>query len=457
MLGRILPAGKVLVVDDEEIIRESLSGWLQEDGLEVMTAESGPEALQAMERETFDLMLVDLKMPDMDGVQFLQKAQNIRPQTPVLIMTAYASVDTATQAIKEGAYDYVTKPFDPEKISLTIREIFRNQRMIRENIQLRLHLGKLYECHHIITKNQQMQEVLRLIDRIADSRSTVLIQGESGTGKELIAKAIHCNSKRASRPFIAVSCDSLPESLFEIALFGHEKETVTDAKSVRKGKFELADGGTLFLDEVGALSPRLQNNLLRALQEREFMRVGGKKFIHTDTRVISAASRDLLKGVQEGWFREDLYYRIGVVPINLPPLRERKEDIPPLVEHFISKYDVLDSRKVKGVNEEALAFLMGYDWPGNVRELESVMERAMLVNNTGIVIPADITLDTVDYSDSADSLSLQAVERQHITRMIRKNNWNIKKTAEMLKIDRATLCAKIKKFNLRRKSLCRNN
>ncbi len=452
MMSKILPPGKVLVVDDEEIMRESLSGWLEEDGLEVITAASGPEALKLIAKETFDLMMVDLKMPGMDGIQFLQKAQYIQPQTPVLIMTAYATVDTAVQAIKEGAYDYVTKPFNPDEISITIQKILQNQRVVRENIKLRLLINKQYDYTHIITNNQQMQEILLLIDMVADSRSTVLIQGENGTGKELIAKAIHFNSSRASGPFIAVPCAGLPESLLEIELFGQEKVNLTEAEPIKKGKFELADGATLFLDEVGALSPRLQNALLRVLQEREFMRVGGKKFIHTDIRVISATSRNLLKGVQEGWFRDDLYYRINVINIKLPPLRERKEDIPLLVEHFISKYDVLDSRKVKGVSEDALGFLMEYNWPGNIRELESIVEQAMLVNKTGVITPADLpsrmTLSADVYNDSADSLSLYAIERRHIEYVLKKHNWNIKKTAESLRIDRTTLYAKIKKFNL---------
>jgi len=461
MLDKILSAGKVLVLDDEAIVRESLSGWLLEDGLEVVTAECGAKALQVIANQTFDLMLVDLKMPDIDGFQFIQKAQDIQPQTPALIMTAYASVDTAKKAIKDGAYDYITKPFDPEEISKTIQEIFYTRRLLSENIQLRLHIKELYDFHHIISKNQQMLEILELIGKIADSRSSVLIQGESGTGKELIAKAIHFNSRRSSKPFVAVPCAYMPESLFERALFGCEQKPFSDEESFRKGSLERAAGGTLFLDEIGALSSRMQKKLLFPLQEREFMRVGGKRPIHGNTRVISTTSRDLQEGIQENWFREDLYYRINVHHINLLPLRDRKEDIPLLVEHFISKFNVIDSRKVKGVNDESLDLLMKYEWPGNIRELENVVEQAMLVNSTGFITPVDlpphITSGTEGSGDAMDSLSLEAIERAHIARILQRNDWDIKKTADVLKIDHSTLCAKIKKFDLCPKNLSMDN
>jgi len=328
-MSKILPTGKVLVVDDEEIMRESLSGWLQEDGLEVIMAESGAKALQIIEKETFDLMMVDLKMPEMNGLEFLKKSKDFQPHTPVVIMTAYATVDTAVQAMKEGAYDYVTKPFNPDEISMTIRKIMHSQRLVQENIQLRLQVSRQYDYHHIISNNQRVLDILGLIPSVADSRSTILIQGESGTGKELLAKTIHFNSIRASQPFISVCCSGLPESLLEIDLFGHENPDPANAEFTKKGKFELADGGTLFLDEVGALSPGLQPKLLRVLQEKEFVRVGGKKFIYVDTRVISATNRNLSKGIQEGWFSEELYHRINVISFTIPPLRERREDILP--------------------------------------------------------------------------------------------------------------------------------
>lgn len=452
MMSNILPAGKVLVVDDEQIMRESLAGWLQEDGLEVITAESGAQALQIIARETFDLMLVDLKMPGMSGLDFLKKAKEIQPQTPVIIMTAYATVDTAVQAMKDGAEDYITKPFIPDEVSMTIHKILQSQSLVRENIQLRLQISKQYDYHNIISNNLQMQKILDLIPQIADSPSPVLIQGERGTGKELIAKAIHFNSNRASQSFISVPCAGLPDSLLKIDLFGREKGAIAGAKSFRKGKLEIAHGGTLFLDEVGALSAALQPELLSILQEKEFMRLRGEKCIHVDIRVISATSRDLWKGVQEGWFREDLYYRINAIPIILPPLRERKEDIPLLVEHFIAKYNVIDARKVKGINEEALCFMLKYHWPGNIRELENVVERAILVNNTGVITPADLPPHLIHSASNQTkpiySLSLQEVERRYIAWILKKNNWNIKKTAELLQIDRSTLYEKIKKYNL---------
>jgi len=453
MSGKILSTGRVLVLDDEEIMRESLSGWLLEDGLEVVTAENGAEALQVMANQAFDLMLVDLRMPEMDGIRFLQKVHDIQPQTPALIMTAYASVATATQAMKEGAYDYITKPFNPEDISKTIREVLRTERLLRENILLRLNLEELYDFHNIVGKNSKMQEIVPgFIGKAADSRSNVFIQGESGTGKDLIAKAIHYNSRRSSRPFIAVPCAWLPQSLFERALFGFGDESGSDAESSKCGMMEQAEGGTLLLDEIGALGPGSQEKLLLVLQEREFMRIGGKRHIHANVRVISTSSRDLLKGIQDGWFSEDLYRRINVFSINLAPLRERKEDIPLLVEHFINKYNALNARSLKGVGDEALSLLMNYEWPGNVRELENAVELAMLVNGTGIIsredLPPHITAGANDYAHFADSLSLDAAEHEHIAMALQKNNWNIKKTADALKIDRSTLYAKIDKFKL---------
>lgn len=453
MTNSILSKGKILVVDDELIMRESLHSWLEEDGMEVHTAESGEEGLEMAKKENFDVMLVDLKMPGMDGIQFLKEVKKIQPQASIIIMTAYASVDTAVEAMKQGAYDYVIKPFNPDEITMTIRKILDHQSLVRENIYLRLSLKKQYDFHNIISKNHKMQKIFRLIETIADSKSSVLILGESGTGKELIAKAIHYNSSRHDKPFISVSCATIQESLIESELFGHEKGAFTDALSTRKGKFELADGGTLFLDEVADLSPKVQTSLLRVLQEKEFMRVGGEKYIKVDVRVISATNRDLWKAVQEGKFREDLYYRLNVITIHIPPLRERTEDIPLLVEHFISKYNVENSRKVEGINEEALQILMNYHWPGNVRELENVIERAVLINKTGIIAPEDLPPYLVPGAepsyDRADLASLEEVEKQHILNVLKKNNWNIRRSAQILKIDRTTLYAKIRRYGLR--------
>ncbi len=453
MSGKISPPGKVLVVDDEVIMRESLSCWLKENGMEVSTAESGTQALREITDQVFNVMLVDMKMPGMDGIQFLHEAKKLQPQTPVIIMTAYASVDTAVEAMKQGAYDYITKPFNPDEIIMIIKKILEHQNLLQENIYLRLQLKKQYDYQNIISKNHQMQKIFSLIDIIADSRATVLIMGDSGTGKELIAKAIHYNSSRESQPFISVSCATLPESLLESELFGHEKGAFTDAKTSKKGKFELADKGTLFLDEIGDISPKVQASLLRVLQEREFMKVGGEKYIMVDVRVISATNRDLWKAVQEGRFREDLYYRLNIITINLPPLRERKEDIPLLVEHFITKSNIENARKVEGISKEALDLLINYNWPGNIRELENIIERAVLINQSGIITPADLPSDKVLPHHAPGTLTevgtLQEAERKHIQRTLEKNNWNITKTAEMLKIDRTTLYAKIKKFRLR--------
>lgn len=445
---------RILVVDDEPIMRDSLSDWLREDGYEVGTAENGPRALEMVKSEQWDILLVDLKMPVMDGIEVMREVKKINKDIPVIIITAYATVDTAVKAMKEGAYDYIVKPFNPEEIGLTIRNIIAHQNLVKENIFLRQELRKRYQFKDIIGKSHKMQEVFDLIRTVAKSNSTVLIQGESGTGKELIARAIHTSSLRSEGPFVAVSCAALPETLLESELFGYERGAFTDAITTKKGRFELAHKGTLFLDEIGDMSQKTQIDLLRVLEEREFRRIGGTKLIKVDVRIISATNKDLKKLVDEGKFRDDLYYRLNVVSIQVPPLRERKEDIPLLAEHFLKKYSIENKKDIKWIQQDAMNLLMKYDWPGNVRELENIIERAVVVARGDSIGPEELppTLHVTEKKHIKPIVTkkLKDVEKEHIAYVLKVNNWNIKKSANLLGIDRTTLYNKIKKYNLKK-------
>jgi two-component system response regulator AtoC len=440
----------ILVVDDERVMRDSLSEWLREDGYEVVAVEDGAQALNKVHSEKWDVLLVDLKMPGMDGIEVLTEVKKFDQDIPVIIMTAYATVDSAVRAMKEGAYDYIVKPFNPEEIGLAIRKIIAYQDLLKENIYLRQELEKKYAFMDIIGKSHKMQEVLALVKTVAKSNSTILIEGESGTGKELVARAIHNSSLRSEGPFVAVSCAALPESLLESELFGHEKGAFTGAVSRKKGRFELANNGTLFLDEIGDISPKTQVGLLRVLEEKAFMRVGGTEVINTDVRIISATNKDLKKLVAQAKFREDLYYRINVVSIQLPPLRDRKQDIPLLVQHFLKKYCIENKKELDGLSEEASRLLMKYDWPGNVRELENVIERAVVVAKGNIILPEDLPplASSEGRFEPTSDMSLQELERKHILRVLQSNDWNITKTAKKLGIDRNTLSSKIKKYQI---------
>jgi DNA-binding NtrC family response regulator len=445
----------LLVVDDEEIVRESLLDWLREDGYQVEAAEDGFKALEKFKERSWDIALIDLKMPRMDGLELMERIKEIRPETQVVIITAFATVNTAVQAMKIGAYDYLVKPFNPEELSLLIKRLVESQNLIKEISYLRKELHKQYQFHDLISKSGKMQKVFDLAHTIAKSNSNILILGESGTGKELLARAIHNESLRATGPFIPVSCVALTETLLESELFGHEKGAFTDAIAQKKGKFELAEGGTIFLDEIGDISPKLQLNLLRVLQEKEFTRVGGSKPITVDVRIIAATNRDLKKAVDEGTFRDDLYYRLNVIFIELPPLREHKEDIPLLVHHFIEKCNIEMGEKVERISEEALNLLMAYDWPGNVRELENTIERAMVITKGTIIKTEDLHLSPQAMKGkrttrSSDDKTIKSIEKKHITKILAENNWNIQKSAEQLGIDRVTLYNKIKKYKLKK-------
>jgi len=442
---------RILVVDDEEIVRESLSGWLQKDGYSLDVAPDGPTALEKVQAERRSILLVDLKMPGMDGLQVLQEVKKLQPDVAVVIMTAYATVDTAVQAMKLGAYDYLLKPFDPEELSLMVEKISAQQALVRENTLLRKALKREHRFRDAVSKSPRMQAVFELARASAKSNSTVLILGESGTGKEVLARSIHAESEQAKGPFVAVSCAALTESLLESELFGHEKGAFTGAVARRKGKFEVAQGGTLFLDEVGDISPKLQVDLLRVLEERRFFRVGGNEPIDAEVRVIAATNRDLKKAVAGGGFREDLYYRLNVIPITLPPLRERREDVPLLVEHFLEQLSLETKKKVDEVSGEAMALLMAYDWPGNIRELRNALERGVVVSNGPVLQAANLGLSGPARPQAdAGFATLEEVEKRHIAFVLEKSDGNVTHAARTLGIDRATLYNKIKKYELRK-------
>jgi DNA-binding NtrC family response regulator len=445
---------RVLIVDDEEIVRESLGGWLEKDGHFVASAPDGRSAVELLKREKWNVVLLDLKMPGMDGLQVLAESMKLQPDAAAVIMTAYATVDTAVQAMKLGAFDYLVKPFDPEELSLMMQKIVTQQRLVRENVVLRKALKNEQRFRDLVSKSAAMQKVFELAQVAAKSNSTILVLGESGSGKEVLARAIHAESPRAGGPFVAISCAALPETLLESELFGHEKGAFTGAVSRRKGKFEMAHGGTLFLDEVGDVSPKLQLDLLRVLEERRFHRVGGSELVEVDVRVIAATNKDLRKAVAEGSFREDLYYRLNVVPIVLPPLRERKEDIPLLVSHLLERLAVEMQKEISGVSAEAMAALVAHDWPGNVRELRNVLERGAVVAAGSVIQAGDLGLTrpggAAEPAPAAAPASLEEVEKRHIGEVLAHTGGNVTQAARLLGIDRVTLYNKIRKYGLRR-------
>jgi len=449
---------RILIVDDELVIRESLSDWLNESGYYVEAVEDGAKALDKVREKEWDILLVDLKMRGMDGIEVMMAVKKIDKELPIIIITGYPTVDTAVEAMKEGAYDYIVKPFNPEEIDLIIRNIIAHQKLLKENLFLRQELKRRYQFKDIIGKSNKMQEVLMLVKTVARSNSTIMILGESGTGKEIIARAIHSESPRDEMSFVAVNCAALPETLLESELFGHEKGAFTGAVAQRKGKFELADKGTLFLDEIGDMSPKTQAHLLRVIEEKEFCRIGGSKPVKVDVRIISATNKNLEALVKDEQFREDLYYRLNVVTIDVPPLRERKEDIPLLVTHFLHKYNIENKKEIAFVDEDALALLLQHNYPGNVRELENIIERAVVIAKNNFIgsdeLPPSIKAAPGKTAHASiveeASLSLDEIEKIHILHVLEASDWNIKKAAGILEIDRTTLYNKMKKYGIDR-------
>ncbi len=438
---------KVLIVDDEAIIRDALSDWLKDIGYQVFTAENGQKALNVIEKEKPGIMISDLVMPGMDGIELMKKAKAQQPDIEVIIITAYASIPTAITAMKEGAYDYIEKPFCPERAELLVKKLAEHRELIEENLSLRQKLEDRYRFENIIAKSSKMQRVIEVIKVVAKSNVTILITGESGTGKELVARAIHSQSDRSSKPFVAVSCAALPESLLESELFGHEKGSFTGAYAQKKGKFEFANGGTLFLDEIGEMSANIQVHLLRVLEEKEFTRVGGNEPIKVDVRVISATNKDLRRAIEKQEFREDLYYRLNVVNIELPPLRERKEDIPLLAEHFLHKFAAENRKEVTEFSPEVIESLLAYDWPGNIRELENSIERAIILSRDSSITTADLPQENVSLVSSASiGKNLKEVEKTHILNVLRETGENYSEAARILGVSRMTLYNKAKEY-----------
>lgn len=437
----------LLIVDDEESVRDSLYNWFIEDGYDVDYAANAKEALMKIEAGDFDIILADIKMPGMDGLEMHRRIKAINSEAIVIVMTAFASVETAVQALKDGAFDYVTKPFDPDDLSHLIRNAANQISLKNENETLKNKVVSLENIEDIVGNSKAMIKVLKEVENVAQSNSSVIITGESGTGKELIARAIHSNSARKFFPLVTVHCGALSEDLLESELFGHEKGAFTGALFNRKGRFEMADGGTIFLDEIATISGKMQIELLRVLESKTFVRVGGNKEIKSDFRVICATNRNLKKLVEEGTFREDLYYRLNVVNITIPPLRERREDIPMLVQHFIKKYCTSMSRDLISIDQAALKRIEEYDFPGNVRELENMIERAIVVGNGKEIRLKDLPLEKDIITDSNDSLS--ELEKKYVLQTLNKYNWNISRSAKALKIDRVTMYNKIKKYNLK--------
>ena len=400
----------ILIVDDEKIVRDSLTKWFMEDGYTVGSAESATEALRQMQAQSWDIILLDIKMPGMDGMELQVRIREIDPLATIIFITAHASVDTAVRALKTGAFDYVTKPVDPDYLSHLIQNAVKQRALLNENIKLKEHIAEFPKLDEIIGESPSIQKVFELIHTVAKTDTTVMIRGESGTGKELIARAIHSNSERRYFPIVTINCGAMPEGVLESELFGHERGAFTGAQYRRKGKLELADQGTLFLDEVGNITMKTQMDLLRVIETKQFTRVGGNENIKVDFRIICATNKDLEKAVQEGSFREDLYYRLNVFSIFVPPLRERKSDIPLLANYFAGKYGRAMAKSVSTISPEAMDALVRYNWPGNVRELENAIERAMVVGKPPSIRPEDLPFQLSEKNSLPHTGSLSAVE-----------------------------------------------
>ncbi|MBI5750448.1 MAG: sigma-54-dependent Fis family transcriptional regulator [Nitrospinae bacterium] len=451
----------ILVIDDERSMREFLSIMLEKEGYSVVTKDNGNDALEFISKNKYDLIITDIKMPKMSGIDILRESMALHPNTPVIMITAFASTEVAVEAMKLGAYDYITKPFNVDEIKIIIKNAIEKKSLFDENISLREELKGRHQFLNIVGKSERIQRVFELIKKVANSRSTVLITGESGTGKELVARAIHHNSDRKDKPFVSISCGAIPETLLESELFGHQKGAFTGADSDKKGLFEVADGGTFFLDEVSEAPPSIQAKLLRVLQEKEFKRVGGVKDIKVDVRVIAATNKNLHKLIEDGKFREDLYYRLNVIPIELPPLRERREDIPLLINHFINKYNFINKKDIKGMTLKAMEILEKYMWRGNVRELENIIERAVTLEADNNIqpdsLPDEIRTYRVEHLKTISEIPsegvnledyISKVEKDIIINALEKTGWVKKKAAELLNMSFRSFRYKLQKYDI---------
>jgi len=446
---------KILVVDDDLLLRDFLSETLNRSGYQVNLASTGEEALENIRKEDYDIILSDVRMPNMDGMELLKTTRNFLPDAKVVMMTAYGTVQNAVEAMKLGAYDYVMKPFSIDEIKLVLKRALEHKQLLLENKLLRSEVIGKYRFDNIVGKSPQMQKIFELVETVADTKATVLITGESGTGKELIAKAIHYNSPRREGPFIRINCAALPEGLVESELFGHEKGSFTGAIRQSRGRFELADRGVLLLDEISEISLHLQGKLLRVLQEREFERVGSGISIQVDVRIIATSNRDLNRLIEQGKFREDLFYRLNVVPIHIPPLRERKEDIPALAQHFLKKYNLENNRQIKGISQKVYEMFLSYFWPGNVRELENYIERAVVTAKGKILTPRDfpkeLALGRINLPSEEIEVgsTIYEAERKLILKTLKAQGGNRSKAAEILGISTRTLRNKLHEYGLK--------
>lgn len=440
----------VLIVDDEEGIRESLSDILEDEGYEVITSDTGEGAIKSLREHNPDLILLDVWLPGIDGIQTLKEIKEINPDLPVVMISGHANIDLAVKATKMGAYDFLEKPLSLDRVLIVTKNALERKKIELENKALR---QNLIRQRRLIGSSSKMQKLREQIEMAAKSNSRVLILGESGSGKELVAHLLHEKSNRAGKPFIEVNCAAIPQELIESELFGHEKGSFTGAFERKKGKFELANEGTLFLDEVGDMSLTTQSKVLRVIETQEFQRVGGSKSIKVDVRIISATNKDLFEEVKKGTFREDLFYRLNVIPITVPPLRERKEDIPELVEYFLEYFATEYGQKPKKITPEALKAIENYNWPGNIRELRNVIERLVIMTQSNIISPRDIIIGENTRSDYFSFKTLkearESFEKDFIAKKLEENNWNISKTAEILNIERSNLHRKIKAYNIK--------
>jgi len=451
---------KVLVVDDDLLGREYLSETLIRNGYEVVSASDGQQALAGVSKEGYDLVFLDMKMPEMGGMEVLEKVKTLSPETVVVLMTAYGTIETAVEAMKKGAYDYIIKPFSPDQVELVIARVNERQKLIMENRYWRSNSNIDEKMNPVFSKNSKMFQIYEQIKRIAQSKASILIQGESGTGKELVARAIHFHSNRYERPFIRVNCAALTETLLESELFGHERGAYTGAISKHLGRFELANEGTLLLDEISEISPNIQAKLLRVLEEEEFERVGGEKTIKIDVRIVATTNRNLIEEIHKGAFREDLFYRLNVVPIYLPPLRERREDIPILVDYYLKKYSIENNVSVKSIDTAIMDYFYQYNWPGNVRELKNVIQRAVVMSSSDRLQTEQLN-DLFIHQDTKRSegimtggKAIEDVERDLIYSTLEKTGGNKTKAAELLKITTRTLRNKLNRYDATDKSSC---